>query len=124
MDPPARARAHLQLSHKDIDELAKELYKEATATNRDAADSAASDREAEVRYARVHSRCCLIRARAWGGLQYAYAKKMGVPACFLRAISRYRRPASCGWRKPSNGAGRRWVRLGRKKRETKGLQAC
>ena len=41
----------VELSHKDIDLLAKELYKEATADNRDAAESAAKTRQAQIRHA-------------------------------------------------------------------------
>ena len=41
----------VELSHKDIDELAKELYKEATASNRDEAASAEQERQAQIRAA-------------------------------------------------------------------------
>ena len=41
----------MELSHKDIDELAKELYKEATASNRDEAASAEQERQAQIRAA-------------------------------------------------------------------------
>jgi hypothetical protein len=41
----------VELSHKDIDLLAKELYKEATADNRDVAESAAKTRQAQIRHA-------------------------------------------------------------------------
>ena len=41
----------VELSHKDIDLLAKELYKEATVDNRDVAESAAKTRQAQIRHA-------------------------------------------------------------------------
>ncbi len=98
----------VELSHKDIDELAKELYKEATAGNRADAESAEKERQDQIRAAVDHT---LTKGVVSTSYEVASAKKhqaqmrAAIDAAFSQtaasapvAAAAAARPSAVGWR--------------------------
>ena len=88
--PAAPAVETVELSHSDIDELAKELYKEASAADRKAASSAASARQTHIRtaVAQAIGRRAPASARPQRGVWRPLARvdRVGLPAAGLVGV--------------------------------------